>query len=353
MSDSRTSPTSPAPRVSVIMPFFDLQRFIAESIESVMAQRFAAWELILVDDGSSDASTEIARDYVRRDPSRIRCLTHENRQNRGASASRNLAIRHARGEYLALLDADDVWLPEKLEEQVALLDAHPGAGSLYGRTLFWYSWTGRRRDRNRDFLDHRHFPSGTVLHPPDLLVAMLRGKAAIPGTCSLLVRRSIVQDISGFEEQFTRLFTDQVFYAKLFLRAPVLVSDRCWDKYRRHPDSSVSQAERAGEFHAQRLAYLNWLRRYMEAAGARYPELDAALDAALRPYRHPRLYALVNAGRKLHHLAGDAFWHRALPAAVGLSRILLPERVRSWLWRRLQSIAHRGKRGGHQKNAPE
>ena len=109
------------PRVSVIMPFLDSARFIAESVESVRAQTYQAWELLLCDDGSSDASTEIARRFAAADPERIRWAEHEGHANRGASAARNLGLSLARGDYVAFLDADDVWLPRKLEEQVALL----------------------------------------------------------------------------------------------------------------------------------------------------------------------------------------------------------------------------------------
>jgi glycosyltransferase involved in cell wall biosynthesis len=72
----------------------------------------------------------------------VRYLEHEGHQNLGMSASRNLGIRHAQGEYLAILDADDVWLLHILEEQVAVLESHPEAAIVYGSLYWWYSWTG-------------------------------------------------------------------------------------------------------------------------------------------------------------------------------------------------------------------
>src|SRR5436190_7341573 len=118
-------------RVSIVTPFLNAERFITESIESVLAQTWHGWELLLIDDGSTDGSTAIAQRYAAAHPEKIRYLTHQERRNCGASASRNLGARHARGEYLAFLDADDVYLPRKLEEQVPLLDAQPDAAMLY------------------------------------------------------------------------------------------------------------------------------------------------------------------------------------------------------------------------------
>ena len=126
------------PLVSVVVPVYRAERFLDEAIASVRAQRYSEWELLLVDDGGDDGSAAIAKAHVARDPHRVRLLSHPNGENRGASASRNLAIRHARGTYVALLDADDVWLPEKLEAQVALMEANPDVGMLYGNSLYWY-----------------------------------------------------------------------------------------------------------------------------------------------------------------------------------------------------------------------
>src|SRR5829696_811917 len=98
------------PLVSSVMIFFNAERFIREAIESVFAQTYDNWELLLVDDGSTDDSTQIALHYAEQYPERVRYLEHPGHQNRGMSASRNLGVSQAKGEYIALLDADDVWL---------------------------------------------------------------------------------------------------------------------------------------------------------------------------------------------------------------------------------------------------
>src|SRR5438093_8888063 len=106
------------PLVSSIIIFFNAEKYFAEAIDSALAQTYPNWELILCDDGSTDGSTQIARKYAERYPDRVRYCEHEGHVNRGMSATRNLGLRHARGELIAWLDADDVWLPHKLARQV-------------------------------------------------------------------------------------------------------------------------------------------------------------------------------------------------------------------------------------------
>ena len=108
-----------APRVSSIVIFLNAKAFIREAVDSVLAQSYSDWDLWLVDDGSTDGSTEIAREYERVHRGKGRYVEHPGHENKGMSASRNLGLSHAAGEYVAFLDADDVWLPQKLEEQVA------------------------------------------------------------------------------------------------------------------------------------------------------------------------------------------------------------------------------------------
>ena len=104
--------------VSIIMIFLNEEQFIREAIESVFAQSYDTWELLLVDDGSMDLSTDIALRCADQHPGQVRYLEHADHQNRGMSASRNLGISHAKGKHIAFLDADDVWSPHKLEQQV-------------------------------------------------------------------------------------------------------------------------------------------------------------------------------------------------------------------------------------------
>jgi teichuronic acid biosynthesis glycosyltransferase TuaG len=106
------------PRVSVVMPAYNAGRYLAESVESVRAQTFPDWELLVVDDGSADDTGEVARRFAGRD-ARVRCVR---RPNGGQAAARNTGLREAKGELVAFLDADDLWLPEKLAAQIAVME---------------------------------------------------------------------------------------------------------------------------------------------------------------------------------------------------------------------------------------
>lgn len=103
--------------VSIIMPSFNTGKYITETIESVLAQSYKKWELIIVDDCSSDNTDEIVRTYLSDD--RIQYLKNE--KNSGAAFSRNTALRNAKGKWIAFLDSDDLWMPEKLEKQLSFM----------------------------------------------------------------------------------------------------------------------------------------------------------------------------------------------------------------------------------------
>jgi glycosyltransferase involved in cell wall biosynthesis len=270
------------PSVSIIVPFYNIaRRFLQEAVASVLSQSFDAWELLLVDDGSTGESTAFAMTMAARFPGRIRYLEHPGHENRGISATRMLGVGAARGEYLAFLDADDVWLPRKLEQQTALLAAYPEAAMVYGRTKYWYSWTGDDRERGRDFFPKLGVRHTSVVPPPLLLPLYLRGLAAVPCPCSVMVRRTVFEQIGGFEASFRTMYEDQVFYAKVCLAAPVLVATAAWDLYRRHADSICEVVGQAGQEQTARLFYLRWLEQYLTQQGVKDHETWAALREEL------------------------------------------------------------------------
>jgi glycosyltransferase involved in cell wall biosynthesis len=180
------------PHVSVITIFFNAERFIEEAIESVLAQTYANWELLLVDDGSADASSGIARRFATRQPEKVRYLEHDGHKNRGMSAARNLGISHSQGKYIAFLDADDVWLPEKLERQVAILESQPKVAMVYGPTEYWYGWTGLPEDIERDRAPDLGVPGDTMFEPPTLLTLLYPlGSCSGPLPLQSLIRRLV------------------------------------------------------------------------------------------------------------------------------------------------------------------
>ena len=271
------------PIVSVVVTFLNAASFLHQAIQSVVSQSYDRWELLLVDDGSTDDSGRIAKSWVRDHPARMQYLQHADHSNRGVSAARNLGIRHASGDLVAFLDADDVWLQEKLERQVSLLTAHPDAGMIYGRTEYWHSWTGNREDQGRDSIPSHGIFADTLVAPPSLLTAFLRGTTCVPCLCSVLVRRSLLERLGRFEESFRGFYDDQVFYAKVCLNAPVFVSDECLERYRQHAGSHSQRAlaEHTDAHTMWRRRYLHWLSRYVSEAAI----VDGDLARALRTQR--------------------------------------------------------------------
>ncbi len=306
------------PRVSVIIIFFNPGSFIQEAIESVLAQTYNDWELLLVDDGSTDESTVIATRYAQQYPHKLRHLEHPRHQNWGMSASRNLGIKNAEGEYLTFLDADDVWLSNTLTEQVQILDSHPTAAMVYGAIQWWYSWTGNPEDAERDFVHDPGVRPNTLIHPPKLLSLWLQNKAAVPS--GIMVRRTSIERIGGFEETFRGLYEDQVFCAKVCLEAPVFASGQCWYRYRQHPGSWCSLEKASGAYYSARPIFLRWLADYLSQKEAHGTEIWKVLQDELWPYRHPILHRVFRVGRPL---AGQIKRHLMLMAR---RRLLAPIR---------------------------
>lgn len=287
-----------APLVSIITPFLNAEPYFEEAIESVIAQTYPHWELLLVDDGSSDRSTAVAQEYASQYPGQIRYLEHEHHRNRGKSTSRNLGIAHAKGDYIALLDADDVYLPQKLEKQVATLQNHPEAAMIYGPTLYWHSWTGAPSDRDKDYVASLGIAANRVVPPPQLLTLYLNDSGVVPCTCALLVKRQLLEKIGGFDETIQHMYEDQVFIAKICFHAPVFVEEYCWDKYRQHEDSTSFVAIRTGEYHPLKLnpsrqAYLKWLGQYLTDHGTTDAALWKAYKKAAWLYENPQLAPIV------------------------------------------------------------
>jgi glycosyltransferase involved in cell wall biosynthesis len=252
------------PLVTVIIPFYNTSpRFMEQAFESVMAQTYLNWELLLVDDGSTGDSSACAKSFVSRYPEKIFYLEHEEHANRGQSASRNLGISHARGEYIAFLDADDIWMPNKLSMQVKLLDNNPLVGLLYANTQYWYSWANAENNITQDFIPVLGVQADTIYQPPALLPLFLEGKAAVPCINSLLVRKQALERVSGFEESFRTPDEDQAFYAKLCLSEAIYVSDDCLDWYRQHPTSVTAVARQQGTVFETREQFLIWLKSYL------------------------------------------------------------------------------------------
>lgn len=106
------------PLISIITPAYNSDRFIRQTMDSVLAQTYENWEMIIVDDHSTDKTVEYVKDYQKRDP---RIKLFQLNKNSGSAVARNTAMRNAKGRYIAFLDSDDMWYPEKLEKQIRFM----------------------------------------------------------------------------------------------------------------------------------------------------------------------------------------------------------------------------------------
>jgi len=174
------------PRVSVIVSAYNSELFLARTLESALRQTFTDLELLVIDDGSTDASAEVVRGIMATDP-RVRLIVQE---NRGLAATHNRAIRETRGEFIAPLDHDDVWHPEKLAEQVALLDERPRAGLALCYTAVI--------DEHHRCLGWKFGGEANGNVYDEMLVWDMVSGGSVP-----LIRRTALDAVGPFDETFT------------------------------------------------------------------------------------------------------------------------------------------------------
>jgi glycosyltransferase involved in cell wall biosynthesis len=177
--------------VSVIVPAYNAENFIERTLNSILAQTYRNIEVLVVDDGSQDRTAEIVKSFVEKD-SRVILLKQK---NAGVAAARNLAIEKSRGDYIAPIDADDIWYPQKLEKQVqCMVEADLSVGLVYAWSVFIDEDDVIlgiiNIEHARDFLSME----GTVY--PYLVYTNFIGNASVP-----LIRRSCFEKVGGYNCQ--------------------------------------------------------------------------------------------------------------------------------------------------------
>ncbi len=315
-----SSSNSTGPAVTAVIIFLNGKRYLAEAIESVIAQSFTDWELMLCDDGSTDGATTIAKDYASRYPNQIHYLEHPNHENRGMSATRMLGARHAAGRYLTWLDADDVWLPNKLERQVAILEKHPEAAMVYGPLTYWYSWSGHAEDHHRDFKQNMGVETDRVQSPPAVLLKFLDDIEHHPS--GVMVRRDVLNAVGGYESSFRGEYEDVVTQSKVCMAYPVYASSESWYKYRQHDDSCCANMNRKGTSRSKRLVYLQWLQNYIATRNVP-AAVHEAVGQQMKPYANKLKYQLSE--------MSAACTRTVMDVGRQVARALIPPPVRSWL----------------------
>lgn len=296
------------PTVSVLMPVFNGGPFLAEAIESALAQKYRSFELVIVDDGSTDGSGEIASAYGRRLPEQIRMVQQA---NAGLPAARNRAMGMARGEYFALLDADDRWRPEHLELAMAAFDSDPDVGLVHGNI--------RRIDAHGRPID---VPQRRWSREPDPFVALAlrREHVACP---TAVFSRDCVLSVGGFDAQFTGLgCEDRDLWLRIAERYRVRYLDVVMADYRMHAGGMSRQ------------------QRLMAAARLRLLNKVGLSSRGAPLFSH--MQAMIESDRGLELMQDGQWW-----AALQAQWRALELRPQTWLvWRRLLRIALRGSAPG-------
>lgn len=219
-TDRRQPDAKKPPRVSIIMNVRNGAAYVRDALQSVRTQTFQDWEVVFWDNASSDETAAIAHAFG--DP-RMRYFRSPALMALGSA--RTLALRQARGEWLAFLDHDDVWLPQKLEMQLALDE--PGVAIIYGRAVS-FSAGGRERD-----FDHRH-----EFHPlpQGELFDRLFNESCFIAMSSAMMRRSAVEEV-GTVPDWVELITDYYLHLALSHRCRVRAVQSVVCRYRLHPKS--------------------------------------------------------------------------------------------------------------------
>lgn len=268
-------------KISVIIPCFNRQDFIAATLDSVLAQSHPVDQVLVIDDGSSDNTVNIVQAYARQTGSPIQLIQQK---NAGPSAARNLGLAHARSELIAFLDADDLWLPSKIERQVACLEAHPQAAGVYCRMFQFHAQLddlGRRQPQNQ-------MDDPSLEH---LLLTMCIQSS------TTLIRRSALEGLR-FDESI-RAAEDSLFFADIRLRGTWRMIDEPLTAYRVHGiqltagdqhalDTTLARVrwcgqreERLGKKESQRLQEALW-RRLIQGMESRYWRRELAGLHAMR-----------------------------------------------------------------------
>lgn len=205
--------------VSIIMPSYNTGVYIKNSIDSILAQTYTNWELIIVDDCSSDNTDEIVGEYL--SDTRIRYLKNE--KNSGAAISRNYALREAKGKWIAFLDSDDTWQPEKLERQIRFMCD----------TGYKFTYTDYDLQFNGEWTPY-------VYYGPDVITKRKMKNYCYPSTITIMYDREYVGLI---QIESVRKNNDYAMWLKIIEKTPCYRFPQCLSSYIKH-DGSISSGSK-------------------------------------------------------------------------------------------------------------
>jgi glycosyltransferase involved in cell wall biosynthesis len=281
------------PLVSIVLCFYNEQRFLNEAVSSVLGQNYENWELILVDDGSADKSTDMAMGYAENHSDRIRYVDHAGHINKGLSASRNRGLEFIKGDFVSFIDADDVWLPNKLNHQINIFKDNPEATVVVEASDWWHSWNDESKV---DVIVPVGAEEG-IYEPPQLMLHLYPlGTGGAPCPSGIMIRKDVLSRCA-WESSFRgiyQMYEDQAFFCKVYLKETVYVSATCNNRYRQRPASLVSSVHESGKYGIVRSFYLNWFQKYLKSQNIRDKRVKALLEHALMPYQKPLTVKLMS-----------------------------------------------------------
>ena len=219
------------PKVSILIPTYNCRQFIREAIESVLLQTFQDFEILIIDDGSTDGTREVVMPFVKQFPDKIHYIYQE---NKGLPGARNTGWRKAEGEYIALLDADDKWCPHRLEEGLNIIEKDKAIGLVHAN-ITRISETGEIVDTlKRD----ARFLSGAIFEH----IFLRRADISCP---TVLFRKECCQKIGFFDENLRHLgCEDRELWLRIAKEYKIVYLDRVLAYYRLSAGSMSHNAER-------------------------------------------------------------------------------------------------------------
>lgn len=221
--------------ITVIMPVYNGSQFLDLAVKSVIRQTYRHWELFLIDDGSTDNSLLLMNEWAKID-SRIKVLFHQDHVNRGVSATRNLGINNAHGEYIALLDCDDEWLSDKLEKQICIFEEHPEAVLVYSKAVS-VDEEGVELAKSIHSFDFPHICGTGLPNSKDGIIAgMIIGPVWMPAL-TVTMKTDSVKNLGGFDDTLKLQAEDHLLFTLLVANGSAYFIDEVLAKYRVHQKS--------------------------------------------------------------------------------------------------------------------
>lgn len=262
------------PRVTVVIPVYNGERYIRATLESVFAQTYQNYEIICVDDGSKDGSVAILNSYGER----IQVIRQA---NTGQAGARNAGVKRGTGTYVALLDQDDLWYPWKLERQVALLEAHPEAVMAHC-DMDWIDEAGNVIQRNRVSAARMSAPKG-------LTMTRLFGWDPCIYPSTTLIRKSAFERVGGFDPEIPWYGEDIDLMLRLREEGQFLFLAETGTQYRKH-SSNCSGAGTDAMFHCAEKFFQKLKTRYAQDRG-KVAVLDKFLAQVYSDWGKTKMYS--------------------------------------------------------------